>query len=84
MKVRVKDGMNCFAGGSLHTENTEFTLEPITCSVEKDDKGEFRVISVEEQFTESCMICLEEKPKPKAKPGPKPKQDKKEDPEQED
>ena len=73
MKVRVKEGTSCFAGGSLRTEGTEFTLEPITCSVEKDDNGEFRVISVDEQFTESCMICLDEKPKAKAKPGPKPK-----------
>lgn len=77
MKVRVKDGANCFVGGSLRTEGVEFTLKPVTCSVEKDAKGEFRVIGVDEQFTESCMICLEEKKepkeKPKNKPGPKPK-----------
>lgn len=66
--------MSCFTGGSLRTEGTVFTLKPITCSVEKDDQGEFRIIGVDEQFTESCMIDLEPKkePKQKAKPGPKP------------
>ena len=85
MKVRVKEEMSCFVGGSLRTSGEEFTLKPVTCSVEKDKSGEFRVISVDEQFTESCMICLEKKeePKPKGKPGPKPKAEKK-DPEQED
>ena len=67
MRVRVKDDESCFVGGVLYTSGVEFTIEPIECSVEKDSKGDPRIISVDEQFTESCMICLDEKPAPKKK-----------------
>ena len=70
MKVRVKEGMNCFVGGSLRTSGVEFTIYPVECSVEKDSKGKLRIISEKEQFNDDCMELLEN---PKAKPGPKPK-----------
>lgn len=55
MKVRVKEGQVGFIYNEYRTEGDEFTLKPVTHSVELDSKGNPLVITPDKQFSAVWM-----------------------------